>query len=302
MTLGDAALSQAPRSIRLVVPYPPGGTADIIARLLAEQIGRSQGPTIVVENRPGAGTAIATEAVARAAPDGNTLLINSPEFVINPALRKQNYDPLTSFEPICNLANSPTVIVVNSASPYRTLADLLDAARAKPRDLTMASTGIFQIAIETLKRAANADLTFVPYQGNAPASSALLGGHVTSVFAVYPTVAELVKSGQVRALAAASRTRIDTLPNVPTVIESGYKDYEVDVWVGLVAPAKTPNNLIAQTTGWFTAALRSPEVKARLAAMESYAVAACGQEFGTYIRKQFDETRRIVREANIKGE
>lgn len=264
VTMADhAAWSQAARTIRLVVPYPPGGTADIVARLLAEQIGRAQGPTIVVENRPGAGTAIGTEAVARAAPDGGTLLINSPEFVINPLLRKQSYDPLTSFEPICHLANSPTVIVVNSASPYRTLADLLNAARAKPRDVTMASTGIFQIAIEMLKRAANADLTFVPYQGNAPASNALLGGHVNSVFAVYPTVAELVKSGRVRVLAAASRARIETLPDVPTIIESGYKDFEVDVWLGLVAPAKTPADAISQITGWFTAALQSFDIKRR---------------------------------------
>src|SRR5258708_4773042 len=145
------AQSLVPRTVRMIVPYPPGGTADIVARLLSEQIGRMQGPSIVVENRPGAGTVIATEAVARAAPDASTLLINSPEFVINPALRKQNYDPLTSFEPICHLANSPTVIIVNAASPYHKLSDLLDAARAKPREVTMASTGIFQIAIEMLK-------------------------------------------------------------------------------------------------------------------------------------------------------
>ena len=174
-TLSDRdGWAQAPRTIRLIVPYPPGGTADIVARLLAEQIGRTQGPAIVVENRPGGGTAIGTEAVSRAPPDGSTLLINSPEFVINPHLRKSNYDPLTSFEPICHLVNSPTVIVVNSASPYRTLADLLDAARAKPGDLTLASTGIFQVAIEMLKRAANVNLTYVPYAGNAPASNALL--------------------------------------------------------------------------------------------------------------------------------
>ena len=177
-------------------PYPPGGTADIVARLLAEQIGRMQGPAMVIENRAGAGTAIATEAVARAAPDGNTLLLTSPEFILTPLLRKANYDPLTSIEPICNLVSSPTVIVVNASSPYRTLADLFDAGRAKPGEVTMASTGIFQIAIEMLRRAANTNLTYVPYPGNAPASSALMGGHVTSVFAVYPTVAELIKGAR----------------------------------------------------------------------------------------------------------
>ena len=302
-TLSDhGGWAQAPRTIRLIVPYPPAGTADIVARLLAEQIGRAQGPAIVIENRPGGGTAIGSEAVSRAAPDGSTLLINSPEFVINPHLRKLNYDPLTSFEPICNLVNSPTVIVVNSASPYRTLADLLNAARRMPGELTLASTGIFQVAIEMLKRAANVNLTYVPYAGNAPASNALLGGHVTSVFAVYPTVSELLKAGKLRALAAASRKRIETLPEVPTVIESGYKDFEVDVWLGLVAPAKTPKDTILQIAGWFTAALKAPEIAAKLAGQESYPVGVCGADFAAYLRKQYDDIGRIIREANIKAE
>jgi len=284
------------------VPYPPGGTADIIARLLAEQIGRTNGISIVIENRAGGGTAIASEAVARAAPDGGTLLINSPEFVITPHLRKPNYDPLTSFEPVCHLANSPTVIVVNAASPYRKLADLLDAARSKPGELSMASTGIFQVAIETLKRAANVNLTYVPYAGNAPASNALLGGHVSSVFAVYPTASELLRAGKLRALATASRKRIDTLPDVPTIIESGYRDFEVDVWLGLVAPAKTPAATISQITAWFTAALDAPAIKSKLAELESYAVARCGKDFASYIGKQYDETGRIIRDANIKAD
>jgi tripartite-type tricarboxylate transporter receptor subunit TctC len=299
---GHSAWPQVPRTIKLVIPYPPGGTADIVGRLLAEQIGRAQGPAIVIENRPGGGTAIGTEAVARAAPDGSTLLINSPEFVINSHLRKSNYDPLTSFEPICHLVNSPTVIVVNSASSYRTLADLFGAARKNPGDLTLASTGIFQVAIEMLKRAANVNLTYVPYAGNAPASNALLGGHVTSVFAVYPTVSELLKAGKLRALATAARKRIETLPDVPTVIESGYANFEVDVWLGLVAPAKTPKNTIFQIADWFTSALKAQEIKSKLASQESYPVGACGVDFGDYIRKQYDETGRIIRAANIQAQ
>jgi tripartite-type tricarboxylate transporter receptor subunit TctC len=297
---GHSAWSQAPKTIKIVVPYPPAGTADIVARLLADQISRAQALTMVVENRPGAATTIGTEAVLRAAPDGSTLLINSPEFVINPHLRKGNYDPLTSFEPICHLVSSPTIIVVNSASPYRTLADLLDAARASPGDLTMAGT--FHVAIEMLKRAANVDLTYIRYQGNAPASNALLGGHVTSVLAVYPAVAELVKAGKLRALATASRRRIEALPDVPTVIEFGYRDYEVDIWLGLVGPANTPTGITSQIASWFTAALQAPEIKSKLAAQETYPVAMCGSDFGAFIRKQYDETGRIIREANIEAE
>jgi tripartite-type tricarboxylate transporter receptor subunit TctC len=299
---GLPAQAQSGRTIKLVVPYPPAGTADIVARLLAEQIGRSGGPTIVIENRPGGGTAIASEAVSRATPDGNTLLMISSEFVITPHLRKPNYDPLTSFEPICQLVNSPTVIVVNAESPYRALADLLDAARAKPGELTMASTGIFQVAIEQLKRAAKANIIYVPYAGNAPASNALLGNHITSLFAVYPTVAELVKSGKLRAVAAASKKRIESLPDVPTVIESGYPGYEVESWSGLLAPAKTPAGDISQIARLFTGALHDPGIKGKLDVQNSYAVDSCGPQFSAYIRRQYEEIGAVIRESNIKAQ
>jgi tripartite-type tricarboxylate transporter receptor subunit TctC len=195
---GGSAWSQTNRTIKIVVAVPPGGNTDIVARVLADQIGRAHGPAMVIENRPGAGSAIATEAVARAAPDGNTLLIAGNSFVVNPHLRKVNYDPLASFEPICYLVTSPTVIVVNAASPYRTLTDLINAARAKPGDLTLASVGpgsAAHIAIEILKRAADVNLTFVPYPGTAPAVNALLGEHVTSVLANVTDVVEQVKAG-----------------------------------------------------------------------------------------------------------
>ena len=182
--------------------------------------------------------------VARAAPDGNTLLINANPFVSNPHLGKPNYDPLTSFEPICHLASSPIVIVVNNTSPYRTFADLLAAARNKPGNLTLASIPISRIAFEMLKRAAGVDMTFVPYSGSAPAVNALLGDHITSVLAVYPTVAEQVKSGKLRAIVTTSGSRIEPLPDLSTVVESGYKNYSEEAWFGLVAPAKTSKEVI----------------------------------------------------------
>ena len=287
----------------MVVAVQPGGSSDFLARVLGEEIGRARRLTVVIENRPGAGQIIATEAVSRAAPDGNTLLITSPTSIINPRLRKVNYDPVTSFEPICHLVNAPTVIAVNSATPYRTLADLLDAARAKPGNLTFAGTvGVFYIAIEMLKRAANLNMTFVPYPGGAPSVTALLGEHVTSVFTDYPTLAEQLKAGKLRALATGSRTRSEALPDVPTVAEFGYKDYDVEQWLGVSAPAKTPKEIVSQLVGWFTAALQVPQVKAKLVIQGLYPVGICGADFGAFYRKQYDDYGRAIREANIKAE
>src|SRR5262245_17338962 len=302
---GQGAWSQTVRTIKVVVPVPPGGGMDFLARLLAEQIGRSQGLTMVVESRPGAGGRIATEGVSRLAPDGTTLLMISPSFVLDPHLRKVNYEPLASFEPICNLVEAPNVIVVNSASPYRTLAELMDAARSKPGEVTMASIGPASnqhVAIETLKHASNIGLTYVPYPGSAPTVNALLGEHVTSLFAAYANVAEQISAGKLRALAAAAAKRIEALPNVPTVAESGYKDFELDNWFGVVAPAKTPKATVSQFAGWFTAALQAPDVRAKLAVQGLYPVGACGADHAALLRKQYDNYGRVVREANIKAE
>src|SRR5262245_25546195 len=299
------AWAQANRQpVRLVVGFAAGSSVDIIARLMADQINKAQGLTMVVENQPGAGTLIATEAAARSAPDGNTLLITSPPFVINPNLRKLNYDPLTSFEPICDLLHTPTFIVVNNASPYRTLADLLDAARAKPGAFSLASIGpatTTHIAFEALKRAANVNMTFVSYPGNVPAVNALLGEHVTSVFADYAAVIEHLKARKLRALAVSSRSRMEQLPDVPTFVESGYKDFHADIWFGVVAPANTPKDTVTQFTGWFTAALRVPEVKAKFAVLGLLPVGMCGPDFGAYLRKEYEEYGRLIRELNIKG-
>lgn len=302
---GNIAWSQTARTIRIIMPSTPGGGGDVLARLMADQIGRAQGQTVVVENRPGASNTIGTEAASRAAPDGRTLLITTPEFVINPHLRKLNYDPLTGFEPICYLARSPQLIVVNSASPYRTLADLLNAARARPGELTLASAGPASsphIAFETLKRAANVNINYIPYQGSMPAVNALLGEHLTSVMASYPNLVELIRAGKLRAIATASAARIEPMPDVPTVAESGFKDFEADIWFGVVAPARTPAETLAQLAGWFTAAIQVPEIKAKLATQGLFPVAICGAAFDAFTRKQYDDYGRAIREANIKAQ
>jgi tripartite-type tricarboxylate transporter receptor subunit TctC len=243
------------------------------------------------------------EAVSRAAPDGNTLMMVSRDLLANSQLRKLDYN--MRFEPICYLVSIPNVIAVSGASSSWTLADLLNASRAEPGALTLASVGpanSLQIAFEKLKRAANVEMTFVSYPGGAPAISALLGEHVTSVLAAYSTVAGQLSSAKLRVLAVATKTRIEPLPDVPTIAESGYKDYQLDFWLGLVAPAKTPKETTSRLAGWFTAAVQAPEVKANLVAQGMYPAVTCGADFTAFLRIQYDDFGRVIHEANIKAE
>lgn len=299
------ASAQSVKTIKIVVPFAAGGGADILARLLSEQLTRTHGVTVVVENRPGAGTVIGTEAVARAAPDGNTVLIGGNSFVINSSLRKLNYDPLTSFEAICHLTRSPNVIAVNSASPYRTLAELINAARANPGKMSMAFNGPAtsqHIGFEMFRRIAKVDMTPVPFGGAAPAVNSLMGSHVTSLFVSYPAAAAQIKAGNLRTLAVASRERVETLPDLPTIAEAGFGALEEDVWFGVVAPAKTPKERVSQLANWFASAVKAPEIKSKLALQELYPAGACGPEFVAYLREKSDAYGRIIREANIRTE
>ena len=300
----DTARPEAARTIKVVISVPPGGTIDLLVRTIADYLGRTRGQTVLVESRPGAGSIIAAETVARAAPDGGTLLINSNGQMISPLLRKVNFDPRTSFEPICFLVDSPQVLVVNSKSPYRTLRDLVDAARARPGELSISTVGPLttqHIAVERFKRLAGIDLTYVPFTGGAPAINALLGGHVTAVLQNFSEAGEQVHSGALRALATPSRNRIPPLPDVPTIAESGYKDFVAEVWFGLVAPAKTPQPIIAQYIEWFGGAIEAPEVKAKLVASALYPNRRCGADFAAHIQRQIDEFTRVIAELKLKG-
>lgn len=306
LTGHDVSSSQATRTIKIVVPVAPGGALDFVARVLAEQVRQTHRQTVVVESRPGAGTAIGTEIVARAAPDGATLLFTAGgNLLISPHVRKVNYDPLTSLDPVCALVRVPDIIAVNAAAPFHTLADLLDAARARPGQLTLASLGPasdLQIAFEELKRAANINMTYVPYPGVTPAVSALLGEHVTSIITSYSSAIEQFKAGSLRALATTTRARIDAMPNVPTVAESGYPGYEVEPWFGLFAPSGTSRETIARLAEWFAAALRSPDVEQKLAVAGLYPMAICGADFAALVRRDYDDFGRVVHEAKISAQ
>jgi tripartite-type tricarboxylate transporter receptor subunit TctC len=194
------------------------------------------------------------------------------------------------------------VLVVLGSSPYRTLDDLIAAARAKPGELAFASGGpgsSLHVAIEVLKRAANINVTYVPYGGTAPAVNALMGNHVAAVWADYPTVVSQLESGTLRGLVTTSHARVEPLPNVPTLGETGISNYDADIFYGVVAPAKTPPDALAQLSGWFSSALKAPDMKPKLAQEGLFPVGTCGAEFGAYLRRQGEEYSRIIREANI---
>jgi tripartite-type tricarboxylate transporter receptor subunit TctC len=299
----SAAWSQAERTVRLILPFPPGGPADSMARIVTQQIGTAGGPSIVVESHPGAGTEIGTEYVSRAAPDGATLLIISPSFVVLPHVRKLNYDPLTDFVPICELATFPPLIVVNGDSPYQTLADFIAAAHARPGTLTYGTIGpatSSQIAFEMLKQAAKVDITFVPFTGYTPAMQALLAHQLTAVQADLATLQGQLQTGKLRALATTTAKRVPVLPNVPTVIESGYKDVEAEFYGGVVAPAKTPQASVSRTIRWFSDAIKAPETKAKFASLGFGPGGQCGADFGAALRKDYDHYGRAIRDAHLQ--
>jgi tripartite-type tricarboxylate transporter receptor subunit TctC len=299
---GSQGQADSARPLRIVIPVPPAGAGDIVGRELAEEVSRISGLSVTIENRAGAATVIGTESVARALPDGNTLLLTAPYFLISPQLRKVNYDPLSDFAPICHLVSSPGVFAVNSASPYRTFADLIEAARARPGALTFASVGPgtpHHIGFEMLKRAAKVDLTYVPFPGGGPAINALLGGHVAVGLAEYAPLSAHLRAGTLRALATSARARIAQLPDVPTVAELGYRDYEVDMWWSVFAPAKTPPARLSELARWFSEALQSPELAAKFAAQGFSPVGRCGADFAAMLRRQYEDYGRVIREAHL---
>jgi tripartite-type tricarboxylate transporter receptor subunit TctC len=300
-----AVRAQVPKTVKIIVPFPAGGSADILGRVLAEQIGKANGPTMVIENRPGAGASIGYEVIARAAPDGSTIGIISNSFVINPLVRKVGYDPFADFAPICHLVDSPQVIVVNAASPYQTLGDLIAAAHARPGELTFAALGpaaTQHIAVEQLKLMAKADFTYIPYPGGAPATTALLGGHVTALLENYSEAIEQMKAGKLRALAVTTPARMDSLPDVSTVAESGYPGYAAQAWFGIAAPAKTPKEVLDRLGAAFTAGLKAPEVNAKLLDIEMIPAGSCGSAFAAQIRSSHDSYSQIIHDAHISAE
>jgi tripartite-type tricarboxylate transporter receptor subunit TctC len=305
----DGALAQAwpARPIRLIVPFPPGGGTDVISRQLAERIGANTGWTVVIDNRAGAGGNIGLDAVAKAAPDGYTIgMGQAANLAINPSLyAKMPFDPLRDFAPIGSIASQGLVVVVSAKSPVQTLADLVAAAKAKPQAVSLAHAGngtVGHLGGVMFARRAGVELLIVPYKGAAPAVTELMGGQVDVLFGNPLAVMPLVNSDVLRALAVTSPRRLAALPGVPTIAESGYPGFEATNWSGLVAPARTPEGVIAQLNAQAVAALRRPEMAERLALDGSEAFPGSVAEFAAFMRAEHAKWGAAVRDAGIRIE
>ena len=305
----DGALAQAwpARPIRLIVPFPPGGGTDVISRQLAERIGAATGWTIVIENRAGAGGNIGLDAVAKAAPDGYTIgMGQAANLAINPSLyAKMPFDPLKDLAPIGSIASQGLVVVVSAKSPVRTLADLVAAAKAKPQAVSLAHPGngtVGHLGGVMFARLAGVAFLIVPYKGAAPAVTEMLGGQVDVLFGNPLAVMPLVTSNALRALAVTSSRRLPALADVPTIAESGYPGFEATNWSGLVAPARTSQDVIGQLHAQAMAALRRPELAERLAVDGSEPFPGSVAEFAAFMRAEHAKWSAAVKDAGIRVE
>jgi len=294
------------RAIRIVVPFAPGGGTDVIARTLAQEMARDLGATIIIENKPGAGTIIGTQTVAASEPDGYTLLVGTFANAVNPALyAKLPYDPHKDLAPVGLIARSFNIVVVNSTSPVKSVGDLIAAAKADPDKLSYGTYGTgtsAHLAGELFKSMANVNLTTVPYKGAAPAVTDLLGGRIQVMFTTVASAAPLIAGGQLRALAVTSAERSPAFPDIPTVAEAGVPGYSAESWYGLYAPARTPAGIIDRLNKSAATAVQSDAFK-RLAVNEGLVmVAAEPGELDRYVRGEEERWRKVIRDANIKVE
>lgn len=298
-----AATQDYPKKpIELVVPFVAGGTTDNIARLMAQRFSESWGQPVVVNNRPGGGSTIGSHAVAKAAPDGYTLLVNTISFAITAALQKLPYDPINDFAPITELASLPLVLVVHPSLPATNLEEFIALAKSKPGGWDFASSGTGtspHLAAEMFKSAAGIDLVHVPYKGNADAMNALLGGHVKIYFALVPAALQHVKAGSLRALAVTTETRLPYLPDVPTIAERGFAGYEISSWQGAWAPAGTPKDVVAKINGELVRMLAVPEIRARIKREGADPVGSTPDAFAQRVSSEIAKWSKVIKQAGI---
>ncbi len=301
------ALAQWPaKPIRMVVTYAPGGGADLMARLIAPKMQEALGQPIVVENRGGAGGTIGAELVAKAAPDGYTLMLDAAGFATSPSLYpKLSYDPLKAFVPVCLLVVFPNMLVVHPAFEAKTVQELVAMAKKQPGRIAFASSGngsAQHLAGELFRQRAGLDMVHVPYKGGGPALQDVMGGQVPLFFANMASGLPHVKSGKLRALAVTGSKRSPGMPDLPTVAESGVPGYEVYEWNAVFAPAGTPGDIVAKTHAAIARALAAPEVRERVAALGGEIAGLSPSETEKWLRAQVESWARVIRTANIRLE
>jgi tripartite-type tricarboxylate transporter receptor subunit TctC len=294
------------KAVHLFVPYPAGGAVDILARTLGDELSKNWGQPVIVENRPGAGGLVASQALATSAPDGYTLIVVASGHATNPFLYpKIPYDTFKDFTPISLLASSPNILLVRADSPYKTLADLLAQARAKPGGLSygMAGNGTStHLAGELLKNLAKVDIVAIPYKGGGPAMNDLLGGQIPMSFNNGPESVGQIGAGTVRALGVTTAKRAPFLPDVPTIAEAGVAGYDTGVWWGLVGPAGMSATIVAQLSSDFVAALKAPAVRDRLNTLGAAPIGSSPKEFDAVIRADYEKWGPIIKAAGMKAE
>ncbi len=294
------------KPIRIIVPYPPGGFNDTLARTLGQKLTVKWGRPVIVDNRPGGGSTIGTNLAAKSAPDGYTLLIVSFAFAVNPALYATlPYDTGKDFVPIVHAANTPNLLVVNPGLPVKSVKELIALAKSKPGKLNYASGGNGSsphLSMELFKSLAGVDVVHIPYKGSAPAVTDLIGGQVDLMFDNVPNVIQQVKAGKLRGLAVSSKERSPFVKDLPTVAESGVPGFDVSVWFGVVAPAGTPQSVIAKLNAEINQILKRPEVVELFQTQGVKPIGGTPEAFSVFLRAQMTKWAKVVKESGAKAE
>lgn len=294
------------KPVRIVVGFPPGGGTDILARVVAERMTQSLGQSAFVENRPGANGILAAEMVAKSAPDGHTLLVTNTPHVLNPAMyARVPFEPIADFEPVGLIAALPYLLIANPKTPGSSLREVVAFAKANPRRLTYGLPGIGtmnHLAMELLKQMAGIEVVGVPYKGGAPAQTDVIAGHIDMMMATTAQAAAFVRSGKLKAYVVARHARVPDLPDVPTAAEAGYPDFQTDVWIALLAPARTAAPIVARLNGEIARALQAPETRERLAAIGAEPLAGPPEKLAELMRRDQARWTRVLRDIGIKPE
>ena len=299
-----AAQNYPTKTIRVIVPYPAGGATDFFARLVFPKMGEALGQSVVVENRPGAGTAIGASEVARSAPDGYTLLLgDAGTYAFNPTLyKKLSYDPTKDFAPVSLTGRFALILAVNPATPAKSVQEFVAAAKSQPGRINYGAPGPgspIHLAMEFFKQRAGLDMTPIPYKGGADAMNDLLGGRISAMFLDIASGLPQIKGGKLRPLAVASAKRVAALPDLPTIGESGYPGFEAWAWQGFVAPAKTPRPIVMRLNAEFAKVMSDPAIKQRLSESGFEPQTSTPEEFSSYMKSEIAKWAKVIRESNV---